>query len=151
MHMLVVWNGRDKFSYERHLKFLFKIFYQNIISYLGMRPSFLYEVYHCILQWYPTGVPRHTRVPWAGDRGVANRYNPLIFIPIKPPRGAGCRQMSAILRKGAANKKRLGNTGIMSYFFLFQEPNTVTGTSARRVWLSSSTPTRATGSVSVSG
>ena len=33
-------------------------------------------------QWFPTGVP------WAGDKGAANRYNPFIFIPIKPARGA---------------------------------------------------------------
>ena len=34
-------------------------------------------------QWFPTGVPRHTRVPWAGARGATNNYNSVIFIPNK--------------------------------------------------------------------
>ena len=27
---------------------------------------------HILDQWFPTGVPRHTWVPWTGDRGAAN-------------------------------------------------------------------------------
>ena len=40
------------------------------------------------MQWFPTGVPRHTRVPWTSDSGAANRYNSSIFIPIKQAEGA---------------------------------------------------------------
>jgi len=36
-------------------------------------------------QWFSTGVPRHTRVPWTS---AANCYFSLIFIPIKLARGA---------------------------------------------------------------
>ena len=41
-----------------------------------------------LIQWFPTRVPWHTKVPWAGDKGAANRYNSSIFKPIKPARGA---------------------------------------------------------------
>ena len=27
-----------------------------------------------LYQWFPTGVPRHTKVPWAGDRCAANQF-----------------------------------------------------------------------------
>ena len=43
---------------------------------------------HNLLQWFPTRVPRYTRVTWASARGAANNYNSLIFIPYKPDRGA---------------------------------------------------------------
>ena len=43
---------------------------------------------YMLVQWSPTGVPRHTRVPWTGDRGAANFYDSSIFIPKKPARGA---------------------------------------------------------------
>ena len=42
------------------------------------------EVWVSLGQWFPT----NTRVPWAGARGAANSSNSLIFIPIKPARGA---------------------------------------------------------------
>ena len=56
-------------------------------------------------QWFPTGVPRHTRVPWNGAWGAANCYNSSIFITTKPARGA-----ALLLSNSAANQKRLGNT-----------------------------------------
>ena len=38
-------------------------------------------------QGFPTKVPRYTRVPEAGARGVTNSYNYLIFIPTKAAGG----------------------------------------------------------------
>jgi len=43
---------------------------------------------HHLDQWFPTGVLRHTWVPWTSARGAANCYFSLIFMPIKQVRGA---------------------------------------------------------------
>ena len=39
-------------------------------------------------QWFPTGVPRHTRVPWGGARGAASYCIPMKSLPISLRRGA---------------------------------------------------------------
>ena len=64
------------------LKFA-SLFHQNSIITLQEK-----QIFFSLKQWFPTGVPRHTRGPWVGVRGTANSYNSLIFIHIKPARGA---------------------------------------------------------------
>ncbi len=60
-------------------------------------------------QWFPTGVPRHTRVPWTSARGDANFYLSLIFIPIKltrvPPNTVNTK-------KGCSDQKKVGKNCI---------------------------------------
>ena len=45
--------------------------------------------YEHLHQWFPTGAPQHTKVPWDSARGVANNCKSLIFRrPILPSWGA---------------------------------------------------------------
>ena len=70
-------------------------------------------------QWFPTGVPRHTRVPWEGCRGAAKYWIDCLFVCVLLLRVpqivifgmSGCRQIF-LAQKGAVNSKRLKNTAL---------------------------------------
>jgi len=64
-------------------------------------------------QWFPTGLPRHTKVPWTSASGAINCYFSLILIPIKLARGAS-KYLKYLIRV-PQTKKRLGNTGLYSW------------------------------------
>ncbi len=81
-------------------------------------------------QWFPTGVPRHTRVLKRGVRGAAKfrvtgflliiyyiECHKLSFLT----QLKGCRQNFLVDLKGAVNQKRLKNTGLRA-FTVFTKP-----------------------------
>ena len=57
--------------------------------------------------WFPTGMPRHTRVAQADARGAAHLYNSLIFIPIRPSTGAA-KYLHNLVVWIAENQKKVG-------------------------------------------
>ena len=61
-------------------------------------------------QWFSTGVPRHTRVPWDSVRGAASYQFLLMFWPILASRGAAKHWFS--WTRVPQGKKRLRNTDL---------------------------------------
>jgi len=83
--------------------------------------SKLFTTDNSLSQWFPTGVPRHTRVPWRGVRGAAKCLIYHIFSFFTTKGAQNCHFSQARVPKilsvvqDAVNQKRLENTALSYY------------------------------------
>ncbi len=122
---LIIWWSLNRFEFNYIFFFLLKaIFHRLNYSVNTVIPRLFkiflgLEVTNTLKQWFPTGVPRHTRVPWRGIRGAAKHwiYYHFSFFTTKGAlnchfsQGKGAAKFFSVLQ-GAVNQKRLKNTAL---------------------------------------